>query len=226
MAVTLPRPRRYSAGARFYDVLSGERPVYRAGRVAAIEELSLKPGARVLDVGCGTGLNFPLLAAAIGAGGSIVGVDASAEMLAQAQTRATRYGWVGARSPGSVTVDLLHGDAASLLPGLDPGFDAVLFTYSLSIIDDWQACWRAALDLLVDGGRVAVADTAMPTGAGRLLAPLAGLAMLSGGVHSSRRVWEAVLRDTTDTTERVLRSGHIYVTAGSVASSGATGIDQ
>lgn len=38
-----------------YDIVSGERPVYRAGRVLGVERAQLRPGARVLDVGCGTG---------------------------------------------------------------------------------------------------------------------------------------------------------------------------
>jgi SAM-dependent methyltransferase len=47
----------------------------------------------VLDVGCGTGLCFPLLLEKVGTHGSIVGVDASPEMLAVARERVTREGW-------------------------------------------------------------------------------------------------------------------------------------
>jgi hypothetical protein len=39
--VQMSRLRRYCAGARFYDVLSGERLVYRTDRVAAIDKLAL-----------------------------------------------------------------------------------------------------------------------------------------------------------------------------------------
>lgn len=79
-----PRPARYTGGARLYDILSGERPVYRAGRVRGITALHLRPGQQVLDVGCGTGLNFPLLLDGIGSRGAVVGVDASGSMLARA----------------------------------------------------------------------------------------------------------------------------------------------
>ena len=72
--------RRYTVGARLYDALSVERPVYGAGRRAGIEMLALQPGEHVLDIGCETGLTFPLLHAAIGSTGRIVGVDASADM--------------------------------------------------------------------------------------------------------------------------------------------------
>jgi len=43
-------------------VLSLEPVLYPSGRLAAIKQLRLRPRNRVLDVGCGTGLNFPLLA--------------------------------------------------------------------------------------------------------------------------------------------------------------------
>ncbi|MEX1175071.1 MAG: hypothetical protein WEB51_05835 [Mycobacterium sp.] len=48
------RIHRYRFSARFDDLISAERPVYRAGRVAAIDLLALRPGHRVLDIGRGT----------------------------------------------------------------------------------------------------------------------------------------------------------------------------
>ena len=67
-------PARYTVSARFYDILSLEWPVYRAGRVTAIGAMGLLPGMRVLDLGCGTGLNHPLLVDAVGPTGTVIGV--------------------------------------------------------------------------------------------------------------------------------------------------------
>lgn len=53
--------RRYTVGAWLFDALSLEWPVYGAGRRTGIEMLALQPGEHVLDIGCGTGPNFPLL---------------------------------------------------------------------------------------------------------------------------------------------------------------------
>lgn len=206
----LPTLPRYGPLARFYDTLSFERPVYRVGRLAGIEMLQLRPGSRVLDVGCGTGLNFAPLIDRIGPRGRIVGVDASAVMLRQAKRRVATSGWRN--------VELRRGDAGDLAAVLraDEAFDAVLFTYSLSIIRDWQDAWRSAVGGTRPGGRVVVVDMQMPRGVWRGFYPLARLACFTGGSDPYRRPWRAVLSDTDDTAETALRGGHIQVAGGTV----------
>ncbi|MCG6970554.1 MAG: methyltransferase domain-containing protein [Gammaproteobacteria bacterium] len=49
--------------------------------------MQLAPGGTVVDLGCGTGLNFPLLQQAVGPVGRVISVDLSAEMLARAGKR-------------------------------------------------------------------------------------------------------------------------------------------
>ncbi len=203
---TMPRLRRYRLGARVYDVVSLERLVYRSGRLAAIDALGLTPGARVLDVGCGTGLNFPDVAAAVGPAGRLVGMDASGAMLRQARGRVSGHDWSN--------VTLVEGDAAQLNTLVSGDFDAVLFTYSLSVVGDWGSAWEQAWALLRPGGRVAVVDTALPVGPWRLLSPLARLALFAGGVDASRRVWQQVASDADETMHRVMTGGHVHVAAG------------
>lgn len=62
-------------------------------RRRAVERLELDPGAVVLDVGCGTGLSFPMLEAAVGPHGRVVGIELSSEMLAKAAERVETHGW-------------------------------------------------------------------------------------------------------------------------------------
>ena len=212
------RPQRYTSFAPAYDVLSCEWPVYRAGRVTGIGALRLRPGALVLDIGCGTGLNIPLLREAVGPAGRIVGVDASANMLAQARAKAERQGWEN--------IDLVCADATALTPGwlyglLGPergpdGVEAVLFTYSLSVMNNWPKAWRAAMAATRPGARVAVVDMRTPTGAATSLAPLARLACMLGGSDITAHPWTALERDCTDVQAWSLRGGHIQVRVGTI----------
>ncbi|MET9680061.1 class I SAM-dependent methyltransferase [Streptomyces coeruleorubidus] len=51
---------------------------------AAVAELGLRPGDRVLDAGCGTGRALPPLRAAVGPSGVVLGVDLTPAMLREA----------------------------------------------------------------------------------------------------------------------------------------------
>lgn len=198
---------RYRIGARLYDLLSLEWPVYAAGRRAGIDLLGLQPGQRVLDVGCGTGLNLPLLDAAVGPTGSVAGVDLSGDMLAVATAKVVRHGWRH--------VSLVQAHAAAIPMVFSPGsFDAVVFTYSLSVIDDSAAAWRSALRMLRPGGRAVVVDLGMPRGGWTPFVPLAWLACASGGARFRREVWRWVDRDLCDVVCRSVRGGHVRVAAG------------
>jgi demethylmenaquinone methyltransferase/2-methoxy-6-polyprenyl-1,4-benzoquinol methylase len=81
----------YDLAVRVYQGAFGFR--YSAYKKRTIELLQLKPGDTVVDLGCGTGLNFAPILADIGKSGKLIGVDLSQNMLARAAERITRYGW-------------------------------------------------------------------------------------------------------------------------------------
>ncbi len=197
-------PARYTVAARFYDVLSLEWPLYRPGRLAAIGNLGLAPGMRVLDLGCGTGLNHPLLQGAIGATGTVVGVDDSRQMLARAGNRARRHGWHN--------VELLQADITEVA-GLGT-MDAVIATYTLSVVPGWQRAWALAFAATRPGGRMAVVDMQLPVGAARVAAPLARLACAAGGADINAHPWTAVERDCAEISAVSLLGAHVQVRVG------------
>jgi demethylmenaquinone methyltransferase/2-methoxy-6-polyprenyl-1,4-benzoquinol methylase len=80
----------------------------------------------VVDVACGTGLNFPLIEKVIGPSGRIVGVDLTDAMLARAQDRIQANGWSN--------ISLVQADAAGF--DFPTGVDAVLSTYALSQVPE------------------------------------------------------------------------------------------
>ena len=141
--------RTYDRRARWYDVVVRALALGADGkyRRRAVDALRLRPGQRVLDVGCGTGLNFPLLADAVGPTGLVVGTDLSRGMLSHARdVRASR---VQARASQRI-----------FRPG---SFDAGLSTYLISTLLD-----EGVVDPLVDavrpGGRVVIVDDRLPPG--------------------------------------------------------------
>lgn len=204
---------RYTYSASWYDTMSAE-PVYRVGRECAIPALHLQAGSRVLDIGCGTGLNFPLLLEAVGPRGQVVGVDRSRQMLEVARRKTVQA------PPGNVA--LIQGNAeqldqaASGLDGSVASFDAVLFTYSLSLMSNFQEAWRQATSMVRPGGRVAIVDMQPPHGWARLLDPVARLACRLGGSDINARPWTLLERTAHDVQSWSLRGGHVQVRAGTL----------
>ena len=86
----------YQSGAKHYDFttilfrLIGLR--MKAYRLRAIKKLSLQRGNSVIELGCGTGLNFPFLMEQIGPEGRLIGVDLTPGMLDIARVRVERSG--------------------------------------------------------------------------------------------------------------------------------------
>jgi len=147
LSMSAPDPRlaleRYRAHAAGYDASAQRTLALRRRTVAA---LALRPGQTVLDVACGTGLSFPLLQEGVGAGGRIIGVELSPEMLARARERCGREGW------RNVTVIESAMEAADIPAPVD----AVLFNFTHDVLRSPAALARV-FAAARPGARVAVA---------------------------------------------------------------------
>lgn len=111
--------RTYRGQRHIYDFT---RKYYLLGRDRMIEELDAGSGARVLEIGCGTGRNL-IAAAQRYPSARLFGVDVSTEMLTSAAFAVARAG-LAAR------IRLAHGDATALDPGALFGtaqFDRIFF---------------------------------------------------------------------------------------------------
>jgi demethylmenaquinone methyltransferase/2-methoxy-6-polyprenyl-1,4-benzoquinol methylase len=176
----------------------------------------------VLDLACGTGVNFTRLERRIGPTGSLVGLDLTPAMLDRARDRAVSHGWRNVR--------LYESDASQLsarrleaLGALRSGerFDAALCTLALSVIPDWERAWAAMLSVVRPGGRVAVMDAGHPDtrgGAGRAIAarPVAWALGRFFAADNTRRPWELVARDTRNPALERFSWGYVTAAAGDV----------
>ena len=179
----------YRKKAKRYDVTSRLYPVpgypQRTQRLRAVQALGLRAGGSVIDMCCGTGLNFPLIEEVIGPGGRIVGVDLTDAMLARAQDRVETNGWSN--------VSLVQADAAGF--DFPAGVDAILSTYALTQVPDCAAVIAHGAAALSGGGRWAVLDLKVPDHTPGRLAQL-GTAMVrpfaSIDEWVMRRPWEQI----------------------------------
>ena len=103
----------------------------------------VKAGDQVLDVACGTGALTVAVADRVGASGSVVGLDASPEMLAVARRKPVPVEWLEGR--------------AEALPLPDRSFDAVVSQFALMFFEDRPSALREMMRVLRPGGRLAVA---------------------------------------------------------------------
>jgi SAM-dependent methyltransferase len=81
---------RYRRLALVYDLWTAAGAPYRQ---RTVERLAPAPGEAILDVGCGTGLNFSALEEGIGHDGRLIGLDLCRQMLDRAEVRVAAEGW-------------------------------------------------------------------------------------------------------------------------------------
>lgn len=178
-----------------------------AARKRAVSALRLPRGGIVVEIGCGTGLNFSLLQKAVGPTGKIIGVDLTDAMLDQARRRVEKNEWSN--------VELVQGDALTFeYPGKVHG---VLSTFVLSLIPEYDRIIRKGAEALLPGGRWAVADLKVPEGRrGRLMPLLLPLVHPFGSTPdmAERKLWESMENHLGNVTMEGLYFGFVYIAWG------------
>jgi SAM-dependent methyltransferase len=148
-SISAPTPRptsvAFDRAAGYYDQTRGF-PAKVVERVAdLVESASGGAGARVLEIGVGTGrISLPLHRR----GRRFFGIDLSAPMLDRYRAKAA--------DEGLETPAVVRGDATRL-PFREASFDAVIEVHVLHLIPGWRAAVEEVRRVLVPGGRLLVA---------------------------------------------------------------------
>jgi len=118
--------------------------IFRPWAEDLVEIAALRPGERVLDIACGTGIVARTAARKLGASGSVVGLDLSAPMLAAARAAAAAE---------SVAVEWREGSAVNL-PLADAAFEVVFCQQGLQFFPDRVSALHEMYRVLTLGGRL------------------------------------------------------------------------
>lgn len=130
-----------------WDAMLSVVGLHRRYRRETVSVLDLHKGDTVLDAACGTGLNFPLLYAAVGPRGRIVAVDIARGMLDMAKERANREGYDN--------VEMVLGDMARVTL---PPVDGAVASWCMISIPDYREALENIVSVLRPGGGVSILD--------------------------------------------------------------------
>lgn len=175
----------YGRWAGVYDIVATTL-VPTAWRAQAVDACHLSPGDTVVELGCGTGANLPLLRDRVGPSGRVVGVDLTPSMLEQARQRVERAGWDN--------VTLLRGDASR--PPVTTA-NAVLGSFVVGLLSDPAGAVETWCTLATD--RVVLLNGGSSSHPiGRLGNPLFGACVAAGTPTDSPRETLRRLADLSD----------------------------
>lgn len=205
-AVYAKRAAYYDRFVDLYRLIGFREAVYREKAIAA---LALRCGDTVVDLGCGTGLNFAAIERTIGPQGKLVGVDLTAAMLGRARARVAANRWNN--------VELVHAAAGDF--AFPERLGAVLSTYALTLEPRYDEVIARAARTLEPGRRMALADFKLPSGRARHLAPLLVFLTRPFAVSmalAERHPSESMERYFADTRMEEHYMGFVYTAVGEI----------
>ncbi|NDP22676.1 MAG: class I SAM-dependent methyltransferase [Paludibacter sp.] len=149
VAVYRRRASSYNSDVKFFNLIGWRVNFYRK---IAIKALNLSKGDTVVDLCCGTGLNFSDLFNAVGPEGKIIGVDLSADMLKVAEKQVREQGWNN--------FTLIHKDAAKYR--FPDEINSIVTSYAITLIPEFDTIISRGANSLTEGGRFVILDFKKP----------------------------------------------------------------
>ena len=198
------RAKRYDLGLKLYRLFGFRLDWYRK---LAVESLSLHSGDTVIDLACGTGLNFEYLQRAVGEKGRIIGVDLTDAMLDQARRRVAANGWLN--------VDLIQADLAEY--SFPTEVAGIISSYAITLVPEFDSVIRRGAEALCSNGRLAILDFKRPDHWPEWLIGLGAWLYKPYGVSldlAVRHPWESVNRYLHQVIFREFYLGGLYLSVG------------
>ena len=149
--MALPVDEHYNKISNLYDYGLGFGTFWllKKLQLKAVKEIGLKKGDVVLDLGCGTGLLFKDLIAAVGKSGKVIAIDISPKMIKKAQDKIDKNNW---KNIELICADLTKKD-------LNIKADAAIFCLVLSLIPNYEEIICKTLRLLKSNSPLVVVDS-------------------------------------------------------------------
>ena len=198
------RARHYDFSANLYYLLGFREFAYRK---KAVRALGLKRGDVVVEIGCGTGLNFRFLRQAVGSEGRIIGVDLTSEMLEEAAKRVAENHWSN--------VELVKSDAAMFQ--FPQPVDGVLSTFAITLMPEYDRIIQKGAAALRAGKKLVVLDFKKPDAWPRWLINLFVWITKPFGVSidlTERHPWDSIHRHLSHVQWQELYFGSVYICVG------------
>ncbi len=176
-------------------------------RQMTVELMGLSKGDTVVEIGCGTGLNFPLVLEKIGSEGKLIGVDITDKMLEQAQKKILENNWSN--------VELVESDIAEY--SFPDKIDGVFSTGAIQYSPQYDKVIKNAHNALKQGRKIVIMDFKKSYGIARMFTSILLYFTSPFGANKEyieRKAWKSIEKYFDHTTYKEGWGGFLYVSVG------------
>lgn len=194
----------YDFVVKLYGLLGLRIKKYRK---IAIKYLELSKGDTVVELGCGTGLNFPLVLEKIGTEGKLIGVDLVDKMLVQARKRIEENGWKN--------VELIQSDISEYK--FPDNLDGIFATGAIQYSPQHEKIVKQGHDALKVGKNFVILDFKMSHGAARIFSSILFSFTKPFGAdkeYVKRKAWKSIEKYFEKTIFEEGWGGFLYISVG------------
>ena len=195
------RAKNYDLSANLYYLIGFREAKYRK---LAISTLDLSEANTVVEIGCGTGLNFGYVLDYIGDRGKLIGIDLTDAMLERAKERVKKNNWDN--------VELIRVDAAEYT--LPRDINAVYSTFALTLVPEYEEIISNIEKSLQVGGRLVILDLKKPGKWPLWLVKIGVLITRPFGVSldlANRKLWEVMKKYFKNVEVQEIYGGFAYI---------------